>query len=125
MSVFKKEEPWIGVDLDGTLALYGEWHGIEHIGDPVPKVVWLVRKLMDKGYNVKVFTARVSNGPEAIPPIQTWVKKHIGVDLDVTNVKTPGCILMIDDRATHCTFNSGHTHIREIEKILCRGWKQI
>ena len=27
---------WIGVDLDGTLATYEEWRGLEHIGDPVP-----------------------------------------------------------------------------------------
>ena len=125
MSVFKKEEPWIGVDLDGTLALYGHWHGVDHIGDPVPKVVNLVKLLINQGHTVKVFTARAANGPEAILPIVEWTKKHIGIALDVTNIKTPGCILMIDDRSTHCTFNSGYVRIKEVEKILNRGWKQL
>lgn len=27
---------WIGVDLDGTLAIYDVWRGANHIGEPVP-----------------------------------------------------------------------------------------
>lgn len=30
---------WIGVDLDGTLAKYDQWRGVQHIGDPVPLMV--------------------------------------------------------------------------------------
>jgi hypothetical protein len=26
---------WIGVDLDGTLAHYDGWKGIDHIGEPI------------------------------------------------------------------------------------------
>lgn len=26
---------WIGVDLDGTLAHYDSWRGVDHIGAPV------------------------------------------------------------------------------------------
>ena len=28
------EKGWIGVDLDGTLAHYDKWRGVEHVGDP-------------------------------------------------------------------------------------------
>ena len=28
---------WIGVDLDGTLARYDGWRGIDHIGEPMPR----------------------------------------------------------------------------------------
>ena len=34
---------WIGVDLDGTLAHYNGWKGIEHVGDPVPAMIDRVR----------------------------------------------------------------------------------
>lgn len=30
---------WIGVDLDGTLAHYEGWKGVEHIGEPIPAMV--------------------------------------------------------------------------------------
>ena len=29
----------IAVDLDGTLARYDGWKGIDHIGDPIPLMV--------------------------------------------------------------------------------------
>ena len=39
---------WVGVDLDGTLATYDEWRGIEHVGEPIAPMVervkrWLAR----------------------------------------------------------------------------------
>lgn len=30
---------WIGVDLDGTLAVYKGWNGPEHIGEPIPIMI--------------------------------------------------------------------------------------
>jgi len=35
--------PWIGVDLDGTLAHYDGWKGPTHIGAPIHKMVQRVR----------------------------------------------------------------------------------
>lgn len=29
------QRPWVGVDLDGTLAHYEGWKGTEHIGAPI------------------------------------------------------------------------------------------
>lgn len=29
---------WIGVDLDGTLAEYTGWKGVEHIGEPITPI---------------------------------------------------------------------------------------
>ena len=31
---------WIGVDLDGTLAFYDMWRGMEHIGKPIPAMAF-------------------------------------------------------------------------------------
>ena len=51
---------WYGFDLDGTLAKYDKWEGIDHIGEPVKPMVDLIRKMHDEGKVVKILTARVS-----------------------------------------------------------------
>ena len=38
---------WIGVDLDGTLAHYDKWRGVEHIGKPVPVMLERVKKWLE------------------------------------------------------------------------------
>ena len=51
---------WYGFDLDGTLAKYDKWEGIDHIGEPVKPMVDLIRKMHDDGKVVKILTARVA-----------------------------------------------------------------
>lgn len=51
---------WYGFDLDGTLAKYDGWKGIDHIGEPVKPMVDLIRKMHDEGKVVKILTARVA-----------------------------------------------------------------
>ena len=51
---------WYGFDLDGTLAKYDGWKGIDHIGEPVEPMVDLIRKMHDEGKVVKILTARVA-----------------------------------------------------------------
>ena len=51
---------WYGFDLDGTLAKYDGWKGIDHIGEPVKPMVDLMKKMRDAGILVKIVTARVS-----------------------------------------------------------------
>lgn len=53
-------EGWIGFDLDGTLAKYDGWHGIDHIGEPVKPMVELIQKLHYQGRRVKILTARIA-----------------------------------------------------------------
>lgn len=52
---------WYGFDLDGTLAKYDGWKGIDHIGEPVKPMVDLIRKMHDEGRVVKILTARVAH----------------------------------------------------------------
>lgn len=40
---------WIGVDLDGTLAEYDEWRGIDHIGTPIEPMAARVRRWIAQG----------------------------------------------------------------------------
>lgn len=53
-------EGWYGFDLDGTLAVYDKWEGIDHIGEPVKPMVDLVKRMHAEGKVVKILTARVS-----------------------------------------------------------------
>jgi len=45
----KETVQWIGVDLDGTLAEYGDWIGIEHIGKPIPLMIARVKSWIAEG----------------------------------------------------------------------------
>ena len=51
---------YIAVDLDGTLAFYDHWRGVEHVGEPIPAMVQRVRQWLSEGKDVRIFTARVS-----------------------------------------------------------------
>jgi hypothetical protein len=97
---------WIGVDLDGTLAYYDRWRGIEHIGEPVPLMLDRVKTWLDEGQEVKIFTARACE-PVAVPFIEAWCEKHVGRRLEVTNVKDFRMVVLWDDRAIRVAANTG------------------
>lgn len=101
---------WIGVDLDGTLAFYDEWRGIEHIGEPIPAMVRRVKYWIANNQEVRIFTARVYQTPESIPHIEQWCLTHIGQILPVTNVKDFDMLELWDDRAVSVVTNTGKTH---------------
>lgn len=102
----KRSNGWIGVDLDGTLAYYTKWQGIEVIGDPVPLMLERVKKWLAEGREVRIFTARAMQ-PEAVPYIHRWCLKYVGQALKVTNVKDYAMIELWDDRAQGVVFNEG------------------
>jgi hypothetical protein len=107
LDMFKnKNRPWVGVDLDGTLAKYEGFVSPDHIGEPIQPMVERIKHWIESGVRVKIFTARACV-PEHIPPIKRWVKHHIGVDLEVTNVKDYHMIQLWDDRAVSVGFNTG------------------
>ena len=103
---------WVGFDLDGTLAKYDEWRGIEHIGEPIMEMVMRLKKYLDEGVEVRIFTARCAQptdreSQEAIRYIEAWCLKYIGVELEVTNVKDHLMIKLYDDRAVTVVENTG------------------
>jgi len=99
---------WIGVDLDGTLAHYDGWKGVDHIGEPIPGIVDRVKVWISCGETVKVFSARVCDGQEHTRKvIEDWCEKHIGHRLEVTNVKDFGMYVLWDDRAVQVVPNKG------------------
>lgn len=103
---------WVGFDLDGTLAYYDGWKGIEHIGAPIEAMVLRVKEYLEAGIEVRIFTARAAQPTDretqaAIRYIQEWCLKHIGVVLMVTNVKDSKMIRLYDDRAVGVIENAG------------------
>lgn len=102
---------WIGVDLDGTLAHFTSWAGPYHIGDPIPKMATRVRAMLAAKVDVRIFTARASDGdPKVVQAIQDWCQKHFGVVLPVTNVKDYEMVQVFDDRAVQVVPNTGERY---------------
>jgi hypothetical protein len=103
---------WIGVDLDGTIARYDGWRGELHIGDPIPTMVERVKRWLAAGYQVKIFTARVAepnpdDRAQVVKCVEDWCEAHIGVRLEVTNVKDYHMIELWDDRVVQVYPNTG------------------
>jgi hypothetical protein len=64
------------------------------------------------GHTVKIFTARVDSKDDEelnqiVYAIQRWCKKHVGVILQITNVKDYGMIQLWDDRCVQVHPNTG------------------
>lgn len=106
---------WIGVDLDGTLAVFDGWKGIHHIGEPIAPMVERVKAWIAAGEDVRIFTARVGPQRQDVPDelesirrtIQDWCIKHIGHPLEVTCQKDFAMRELWDDRCVQVVFNTG------------------
>jgi hypothetical protein len=119
---------WIGVDLDGTLAVYDRWRGPYHIGAPIPAMVERVRRWLTEGRDVRIFTARVTELPQNADgtehdlqkvrdAIRAWCKENVGQWLPITNVKDWHMMELWDDRAVQVRPNTGVTLADELEAI--------
>lgn len=97
---------WIAVDLDGTLAEYNGWKGIDHIGKPIDEMKNRVLEWINKGKTVKIFTARCSERG-SIPYIKKWLKDNDFPDLEITNIKDFGMEVLWDDRCVQVIKNTG------------------
>lgn len=97
---------WIGIDLDGTLAHYNGWQGVEHIGAPIPAMLERVKEWLAAGTEVRIFTARIGF-PDAAEPIWLWLETQGLPRLTITNVKDSNMIELWDDRAVRVETNTG------------------
>ncbi len=103
---------WIGVDLDGTLAEYHGWKGVEHIGKPIKPMCDRVRAWLKAGQDVRIFTARVAERDDeerfrCLFTIENFCVREFGTVLRITNVKDFDMIQLWDDRAVQVEFNTG------------------
>jgi hypothetical protein len=102
--------PWIGVDLDGTLAhdlgnKRGN-RGLDEIGSPIKPMLNRLKRWIAEGKTVKIFTARASS-PRQVVMIKKWLASYGLPDLEVTNVKDLRMIELWDDRCVQVMTNLG------------------
>lgn len=111
---------WIGVDLDGCLAIHGDepiWDG--SIGPPSPPMLARVKKWLAEGEEVRIVTARLApywpDTSDARHPdnqraiIRAWLIEHVGQELPATCQKDYGMRVLYDDRCIHIVHNTGLT----------------
>lgn len=124
----KPDKYTVAVDLDGVLASYDGWKGIECIGDPIPGALEFVGNLLAEGFRVIIFTTRTNawvNRAEAAGQdhlsvegghrwrrrlkmlVSNWLSQHgfpaEGADFYVYDGPgKPVAIAYVDDRAVCC-----------------------
>jgi hypothetical protein len=106
--------PWIGVDLDGTLAEYHGWSGEDVIGVPIYPMIEKVQKKIRQGYRIKIMTARVCHMGHTIERIKInrriikdWCLNNIGMELEVTSEKDCLMAELWDDLVKQVIPNTG------------------
>lgn len=109
----KEHTGWIGIDLDGTLAHYDGWKGVEHVGKPIFFMVRRVKKWLAEGKEVRIVTARVGPGQTeadalaGAEAIHKWCIEVFGCPLPVTATKDLKMHELWDDRAVCVERNTG------------------
>lgn len=106
--------PWIGVDLDGTLAHEVGTNGLDEIGSPIKPMLNRVKKWIAEGKTVKIFTARASSSRQ-IAAVKKWLARHELPDLEVTNAKDLRMVELWDDRCVQVSTNLGEPVNKEPE----------
>ena len=99
----------VAVDVDGVLAQYDGWKGVDHIGDPIPGAVAFTHTLSEH-FDVLIFTTRCCeevNQPEKAHLLRNrlvkWLDQHDFAYADVwVGQGKPIAVAYIDDRAVVC-----------------------
>lgn len=99
----------ICVDLDGVLAKYEQWEGVENIGDPIPGAVEFTQKLA-KFAKVVIHSSRCNlnanlgyTTQRLVEIVRTWLDKHgFAYDEIYAGVGKPLAAAYVDDRAVGC-----------------------
>ena len=116
----KTKGPWVGFDLDGTLAEHSKYLGPDHIGTMIQKMKDILIEWLKQGYRVKIMTARMGHAElrdEARTIIQDWLEVNGLPRLEVTCKKDYKMIRLYDDRAVQVIPNTGVT-LEEVVKDL-------
>lgn len=111
-----KDQGWIGVDFDKTLAHYETGDFEKPLGAPVPLMLRRVKEWLKAGKEVRIFTARVSHDGTARRlleasrehrKIEAWCTEHLGCIIPVTCTKDNRMNELWDDRAVQVRPNTG------------------
>lgn len=124
--IMLSDEPWIGVDLDATLAHYDDWRGIDHIGPPIEAMQTRVKQWLSEGKHVRILTARVGPQRHDVPHtieeithhIEQWCLQHLGQVLPVTYSKDYNMVAFYDDRCMQVIPNDGTCVVDDFNQRL-------
>ena len=100
------------VDLDGVLAQYDGWKGVERIGDPIPGAVQFTKRLQEIA-RVVIFTTRTNADPKIsgrnesvemlTQRVRRWLDAHgFAYDEIYVGQGKPLAAAYVDDRAAEC-----------------------
>ena len=109
----KRMRGYIGVDFDKTLSTYEKYVSPTTLGEPIPLMINRVKKWLNEGKLVKIFTARVASDHSiedqiaAEDAIKKWCLEHIGQELEVTAIKYAAMYEFWDDKAISVEPNTG------------------
>jgi hypothetical protein len=111
----KKRKPRVCLDLDGVIAQYSGWEGLDQIGPPIPGALdfaWSLAEIAD----IVIFTSRCSLDAGGDAPstrlsprqlrikIIEWLEKYKFPYADVyAGTGKPRASAFIDDRAVYCS----------------------
>jgi len=112
--------PWIGFDLDGTISKfdYQKWQDDKnYIGEPMLRMINLIKHYLSQGIDVKIFTARAEN-KENIPFIRKWLVAQGLPKLEVTNRKDYAMVRLYDDSAIEVFGNKGMMYTDVFSSIM-------
>lgn len=103
-----RKRPLVMVDLDGTLAEQLKEYQRE-IGKPIMPMVELIRKEIESGAEVKIFTARASDWADELEKldIERFCVKYFGKVLPITAIKEHEIARIYDDRCIQVEKNTG------------------
>lgn len=106
-------EQTIAVDLDGVLAKYERWQGVEHIGEPIPDAVEFTKALKAIPARVMIYTTRTNGDPAItesaesvamlVQRVKLWLDAHgFAYDDIYVGQGKPLAAAYVDDRAVPC-----------------------
>ena len=122
----KKRTKSVCVDLDGVLARYDGWKGLEHFGEPIPGALEFCRDLA-RDYRVIVFSSRTHDEEgrdldEAVRLVGAWLDKHGFVyDEIYTGAGKPFASAYVDDRGISCRPQDDGPKAFELAKMQIEG----
>lgn len=110
----------IAVDFDDTL------HDRSHIlpgyrmGQPTPSAVESIKRLVNAGHQIIIFTARNVQEPSMYKAVEDWLN-HFNVPFHgITNIKRPEFDLYIDNRNIH--YKSWPLVLAEIDRLQNKNY---
>lgn len=87
----------IAVDFDGTLMSPAR-NPDYRMGPPEPGALLALTKLVNRGHEIVIFTARSVNRPDVYKAVEDWLV-HFKIPYHgITNIKQPYFDIMLDNR---------------------------